>query len=172
VTHDRSGSDGRRLKLALIGTFLSATWLSTRPALERRRGIVGPMQLAKLGIATYRIGHMLAYERVATPIRRPFTQTIRDSSGAGETVVARGRGPRWVLGELLSCPICAGTWAAAALYIGLAVAPRLTGGLLDILTPTGIAEVLDEGVERLTWQAREARTRTGEEMEEMRRAAG
>jgi hypothetical protein len=32
--------------------------------------------------------------------------------------------------------------------------------------------VLDEGVERLTWQAREARTRTGEEMEEMRRAAG
>jgi hypothetical protein len=162
VTNDPSGPNGRLLKAGLIGTFVSATWLASRPSLTRRRGPLDPIQLAKLGIATYRIGHMLAYERVAAPIREPFTETVRDATGAGDTVVARGRGVRWVLGELLSCPICAGTWAALALYIGLAVAPRLTSAMIDILTATGVAELLDGSIEELTWRAREARTNARE----------
>lgn len=159
---DPSGPRGRLLKVGLISTFVSAAWVASLPQLGRRRGHLDAMDLAKLGVATYRIGRMIAYERVAAPIRQPFTATVPDSSGAGETVVARGHGARWVLGELLSCPICAGTWAALALYIGLAVAPRLTTAIIDVLTATGVAEVLDETIEELTWRARQARTRAGE----------
>jgi hypothetical protein len=34
---------------------------------------------------------MIAFEGVAAPIREPFTETLPDSSGAGQTVVAPTR---------------------------------------------------------------------------------
>ncbi|HET8571166.1 MAG TPA: DUF1360 domain-containing protein [Candidatus Limnocylindria bacterium] len=161
---DRSGRDGRVLKLALIGSFLGSGALASLPSLVRRRPRTGPMQLLMLGTAAYRIGRMVAFERVAVPLREPFTATVPDSSGAGETVVARGRGPQWVLGELLSCPICVATWAASGLFIGLGVVPRYTQTLLTVLTATGIAEVLNQLVEALTWSAEKSRADTGNEI--------
>ncbi len=164
VSDDPAGAYGRLTKLGLMATFLGATWVASLPVIARRRSALEPMELVKLGVATYRIGHMLAYERVATPIRQPFTATVPDESGAGETVVARGRGAQWVLGELLSCPVCAGTWAAMGLYMGLGVAPRMTRTLIDVLTATGAAELLNESIEWLMWRASEARTRVGGEI--------
>ncbi len=115
------------------------------------------MQLLMVGTAAYRIGRMLAFERVATPLRGPFTATVPDSSGAGETVVARGTGPRWVIGELLSCPVCVATWASGGLFVGLGVVPRFTRALIAILAATGVAEVVHGLVEALTWSSERAR---------------
>lgn len=144
------------LKLSLIGTFLASIAVAGATA-ERRLPRVDALDLAKLGLASHRIGRMIAFERVAQPIREPFTATVPDETGADETVVARGRGVQWAVGELMSCPTCVATWAALALYLGRAVLPGPTRVLVNVLAIAGVAEVAYVGVERLEWAARAAR---------------
>jgi len=121
-----------------------------------------PFDLVLLGLASYRIGRMLAYERVAAPLRAAVTTTAPDPSGYGETVVARGEGARKAIGELLSCPICISTWAAAGLVYGLQLAPAPTRVLASTLGVAGVAELVLGTTEALSWQARAARRRCGE----------
>lgn len=153
---DRTGPEGRALKLTLIATFLSAAGLAGRQPPR-----VGTLDVALMGLASHRIGRMIAFERVAAPIREPFTATVPHESGADETVVARGRGVRWVLGELLSCPICVGTWAALGLAIGMSLLPGPTRFVIRVLAVTGLAELNYVGVEWLEWAARANRTAAG-----------
>ena len=153
---DPAGTEGRLLKLSLIGTFLTSIAVAGATA-DRRLARLGALDLTKLGLASHRIGRMIAFERVAQPIREPFTATVPDETGADETVVARGRGVQWALGELMSCPTCVATWAALALYLGRAVLPGPTRVLVNVLAIAGVAEVAYVGVERLEWAARAAR---------------
>ncbi len=97
---------------------------------------------------------------VAAPLRAPVTEVVPDGSGAGETVVAAGSGWRWTPGELVSCPICIGTWVAAGLVYGLHLAPRPTRVFLAIMSATGVAQVLTETPEALTWTGRAARAQS------------
>jgi hypothetical protein len=64
-----------------------------------------------------------------------------------------------VLGELLSCPICAGTWVAAGLVYGLRLLPGPTRVLLAIMSTTGVAELCYSVTEALDWTARANRRR-------------
>ncbi len=149
--------------LTLIGVFLGAFGLVARGGKRPGRAMhVGPMDLALLGIATYRIGRLTAYDRVTQPLREPFTAT-EPAAGVGETVVAQGTGARKALGELLSCPTCVGTWAAAALVYGLQLMPAPTRLFLAIMSATGLAELLDAATEALSWTGKAARTRAGSE---------
>ena len=61
------------------------------------------------------------------------------------------------LGELLSCPICTGTWVAAGLVYGLHLAPRPTRVLLAIMSTTGVAHLLYSLTEALSWIGHAAR---------------
>jgi len=145
-------------KVALAGTFVGGLG-ALSGVLARRRAQVQltPFDLVQLGLATYRTGRLLAFERVAAPLREPFTDTIPDASGAGEAVVATGEGARWTLGELLSCPVCIGTWVSAGLVAGLQLAPLPTRIYLAVMSSTGIAQLLSESTEALTWSGRSAR---------------
>jgi hypothetical protein len=157
---DRNGPEGRALKLGLVGTFLAATAIAgsrQRPDAER----LDPLTLALTGMAAHRIGRMIAFERVGEPIREEFTRTIPDETGVDETVVARGRGVRWAIGELLSCPLCVGTWAALGLSIGMLVLPGPTRFVVRVLGIAGLAELNYVAVERLEWSARAARRASG-----------
>jgi hypothetical protein len=116
-----------------------------------------PFDLLLLGLSSFRIGRMIAFEGVAAPLREPFTETRTDGSGAGETVVATGSGTQHVLGELVSCPICMGTWVAAGLVYGLHLTPRPTRVLLAVMGTTGVAELCYSVTEWLDWNARSAR---------------
>jgi hypothetical protein len=146
MADDPSGASGSVLKLSLIGLFLTSIGLAGIGPFRRYRPSI--VEIGLLGLASYRIGHMVAYEAVARPLREPFTDTVPD--GAGElTVVASGRGPRYALGELLSCPLCAGTWAALGLYIGLAVLPGPTRMLINVLAATSVVEFTNAFIQRL-----------------------
>ncbi len=154
----------RATYLTLIAAFLSLVAFFARRERGRDDELeLRPIDLALLGLASYRAGRLAAYDRVTEPLRAPFTETKEDESGAGETVEAKGTGIRKALGELLSCPTCAGTWAAALLVFGLRLAPRFTRLLLTILGATGIAELLDAGAEVLTWTGQTARKEAGSE---------
>src|SRR5215204_2224619 len=112
-------------KLTLISIFLGIlTSLATRVVRRDQNVALKPFELLLLGLSSFRIGRMIAFEGVAAPLREPFTETLPDSSGAGATVVAAGVGWRRVIGELFSCPICIGTWVAAGLVYGLHLLPQ------------------------------------------------
>jgi len=148
----------RGSKLTLAGVFVG--FLGAFSALLRRRDEqvqLRPFDLVMLGLSTYRTGRLLAFERVAQPLREPVTETVPDGSGAGEAVVAAGKGWRWTLGELVSCPVCIGTWVAAGLVYGLHLAPRPTRVLMAIMSSTGVAQILTEATETLAWTGRAAR---------------
>jgi len=152
----------RTTKLTLLTLFLGilATFASrvVRPETSLR---VTPLDLVMLGLATFRMGRMVAYESVTAPLREGFTETRDDASGAGQTVVASGSGWRHVLGELLSCPICAGTWVAAGLVYGLHLAPAPTRLLVAIMSAVGLAQMVNSIAEAFDWSARAARSRCG-----------
>ena len=145
-------------KLALTGFFLGAiAWFSARLGRRGEDARPSPFELVQVGLAAYRTGRVLAYERIAAPLREPFTETRPDVSGYGETVVAAGSGVRRALGELLSCPVCISTWASAALVFGLHLAPRPTRVYLAIMSATGVAELAWSASEALGWLGRAAR---------------
>jgi Protein of unknown function (DUF1360) len=143
------------LFLALLAAF------AHRQRNQRDNMELRPFDLALLGLATLRLGRLVAYDKVFETWRLPVAETQPDESGAGDTVVPKGHGFQRALGELISCPICAGTWIAAVLVYGLRIAPHFTRALLAIMSAVGIAELLNGAVEVMEWNARAAREQVG-----------
>lgn len=146
----------------LTGVFLSIfAAFMLRLGKKRQEFQLQPFDLVQLGFATYRLGRLTAYDKVAETYRAPFTETVPDQTGAGKTVVPEGSGARRALGELISCPICAGTWIAAALVYGLNVAPRPTRSFLAIMSSVGVAELLNAATEFFQWTGQAERKEAG-----------
>ena len=117
--------------------------------------------VALLGLAAFRLGRLVSYDRVMEPLRSSFTHTVPDPTGAGESVEPKGVGWQRSVGELISCPICSGTWIAAALLYGLEFAPGPTRVLIMIMSAMGLGELLDSLNEWLCWNAQAARKQSG-----------
>lgn len=153
-------------KMTLIGIFLAVfvAFASRRPILRRNRKALNfkPLDLVLLAVSTFRLGRLAAYDQVAEPIRKPFTQTVPDETGAGETVEPRGSGVRRALGQLISCPICAGTWIAAGLVYALNLIPAPTRVFMTIMGSIGFAEILNALTEALSWTGEAARASAGD----------
>jgi Protein of unknown function (DUF1360) len=150
----------RATKLTLVSVFLALLSTFAARLIPTNRDLTPrPYDLLMLGLASFRIGRMLAYEGVAEPLREAFTRTRVDDTGAGQTVVATGEGARFVMGQLMSCPICIGTWVAAGLVYGLQLMPRPTRLLLAIMSTVGVAQLCHSATEWLDWNARAARRR-------------
>jgi hypothetical protein len=108
--------------LALSGGF--AAWL--RRSGRELPARVDPGDLALITVATHKASRLVAKDRVTSAVRAPFTR-FEDDAGPGEvSEVARGRGLRRAIGELIVCPYCLALWIAAAFNAGLVVAPRAT----------------------------------------------
>jgi hypothetical protein len=154
-------ADGQRERaayLTLIGVFLGAFAAFSRREQDERHPLeLGALDVAMLGLATFRAGRLAAYDRVTEPLRAPFTDTVPDQYGTDQNVVAEGSGVRKALGELVSCPTCVGTWVAAGLVYGLRVAPRPTRLFLGFMGTTGLAELVDSANESLRWSGQAAR---------------
>ena len=153
----------RLTKIALIGIFTSLL-AAFAPGRRNRQPLdLSSLDFAMLGLASFRVGRMTAYDAVTEPIREPFAETVEDPSGAGMTTEAQGTGAQKVIGELLTCPICVGTWAAAAMVYGLRVAPGPTRLFMSIMSAAGATEVLSNAVDALHWTAQVKRGQAGEQ---------
>lgn len=169
MSGEQNGTRQQRLTYtALTGTFFAI--FAAFNLLTHRRGkgkeeerALEPFDVALLGLSSYRLGRMVSYDLVMQPYRAPFTETVLDPTGAGETVQPRGTGWRRAIGELICCPICAGTWISALLTYGLEIAPRPTRVLLAIVGATGLAEVLNALTEWLSWGSQASRELAGTE---------
>jgi len=152
----------RAAYLTLTGLFFGIFALfSSR---RRRKSDVENLksrELVMLGFATYRLGHLISFDKVTEPLRLPFTETKMDEFGAAMTVEARGEGVRRAIGELISCPICSGTWAAAALVYLVNLFPGPGRVFITMLGAIGMGEMLHALSEQLSWTATLARKRVG-----------
>jgi hypothetical protein len=146
------------LFLSIFGVFVSrlSVWRK-----DEKEFSLKPLDLFMLGFATLRLGRMIAYDRVAEPLRQPFAETVPDHTGAGKTVEPRGEGVRNSLGQLISCPICVGTWIASGLVYGLHMLPNPTRVFLTIMSTMGVTELLNALTETFEWTGQLARTITG-----------
>ena len=148
---------------ALSGTFALAFALFNLATARSRKPVqLKPLDLLMLGFTAYRTGRMVAYDKVFETYRSFFAETVPDRSGAGESVEPKRKsGLHQALGELLSCPICSGTWISAALVYGLALAPRPTRVFVAIMSTIGVAELLNALTEALSWFGQASRDEAG-----------
>jgi hypothetical protein len=152
---DADGNDQqqeRTVYITLIGIFLGLfAAFSKQEQAKHSQLKVSALDLAMLGLTTFRTGRLAAYDQVTQPLRKPFTTTESDSYGTSQTTVAKGSGARRALGELAACPTCIGTWVAAFLVYGLRVAPGPTRLFLAFMSAARLAEILDSANEALSW---------------------
>jgi hypothetical protein len=159
---DRAQQQEFGTKLALI-SFFWAVFISivSREPFRKKRIKVSSIDLVMLSISTFRLGRLIAFDRITEPLRYPFTQTVQDETGAGATVEPRGTGMRKAFGELISCPICAGTWVSAALVYAIHLLPGPTRVFLTIMSSIGTAELLNSLAESFSWIGQAARRASG-----------
>lgn len=156
---EKAKTEQRATYVTLIGIFTSL--LGVASLKKGREWKLKPFDLVLLSLSAFRAGHLIAYDKVAEPLRKPFTETKPDDSGAGDTVVPKGSGVQKALGELVACPTCVGTWVGAFLTYGLMLIPGPTRILMAILSATGVAELLHSLGETLKWNGQLARNRSG-----------
>jgi hypothetical protein len=153
----------RATYLALTSLFLGV--LAAIGLKNRRAGDVldlPPKDLAMLGLATYRLARLASFDKVLEPVRLQFAEVKPDQFGADNTVEPKGEGAQRAVGELICCPICTGTWIAAALTYGLCYLPGPTRLLITIMGAIGMGELLHNLTEALHWKAWEARKHVGQ----------
>lgn len=120
---------------------------------DRRRDDPAPAtpgELVLYGAATAGLSRVLAKEKVGSWVRAPFVE----EPAVGERH-PRGTGMRYVVGELLTCTRCLGSWSALGLVALRAAAPRqarVVASLLALSAVNSAAQAAITGV-----QARAAR---------------
>lgn len=141
--------------LIFIGymTFFGPGWNALK--------VLSPLELVLLAFSTFRLGRLVAYDRVFEPFRQFFTETIPDPTGEGDTVEAKGVGFQQSIGQLLCCPICAGTWLAAGMTYLLYLFPGPMHVFLSMTAVVGVGEVLNAVTEYWSWGGQYSRTMSG-----------
>ena len=87
---------------------------------------VSTSDVIRCALATHKLSRLLAKDPVTSPLRAPFT-SYEGTSGPSElSEQVRGQGGRKTVGELMTCPFCAGVWVATGLTAGLVYLPRTT----------------------------------------------
>jgi hypothetical protein len=163
---DKYGMQEQSAKLTIIGIFMTiffgvASRVKSSPTGPNQIRLK-PFDLFLLSLSTFRLGRLVAFDKVFEPVRSPFTETVEMENGAGSTVEPKGRGVQRAIGEMISCPICAGTWIAAGLVYGLQFFPNTTRLFLWINSTIGASEVINSMSEFFTWTASARRKDAGE----------
>jgi hypothetical protein len=112
-----------------LGAFL----LLARNRLPER---VGFADVVRIGLASYKLGRLVAKDEVTSFVRAPVT---RDE----ETTEPEPEGWRRAIGELVTCPYCVGLWIAAGFSCSLVLFPRETRFAATIFGGQTVADFLN-----------------------------
>lgn len=103
---------------------------------------IGFGDLARVGVASYKIGRLVAKDEVTSWVRAPVT---RDE----EAQEPEREGMARALGELVTCPYCIGLWVSAGLTAALAVRPRETRIVTTVFGAQAVADFLNAAFVRV-----------------------
>ena len=98
--------------------------------------------MARVGLASYKIGRLIAKDEVTTWVRAPVTRD-EDAQEPEREGMARA------LGELVTCPYCIGVWVSAGLTGALALRPRETRFLTAVFGAQAVADFLNAAFVRV-----------------------
>jgi hypothetical protein len=101
---------------------------------------IGFGDMARIGLASFKLGRLIAKDEVTAFIRAPVTEG--QESGEEEP---KGEGLQLALGELVTCPYCIGVWLAAGLSGCLVLFPRETRFVTTIFGAQAVADFLNAG---------------------------
>ncbi len=103
---------------------------------------IGLGDLARVGVASYKIGRLVAKDEVTSWVRAPVTRD-EDAQEPEREGMARA------LGELVTCPYCIGLWVSAGLTAALAVRPRETRLVTTVFAAQAVADFLNAAFVRV-----------------------
>jgi hypothetical protein len=101
---------------------------------------IGFGDMARIGLASFKLGRLIAKDEVTAFIRAPVTEG--EESGEEEP---KGEGLQLALGELVTCPYCIGVWLAAGLSGCFVLFPRETRFVTTIFGAQAVADFLNAG---------------------------
>lgn len=126
--------------MAIYGAGLGAWLISRRSRLPER---FRAADLVLGGIASHKLSRLLSKEKVAAPLRAPFTEYEGDAGPAEVRETAKHTGgARSTIGELLACPYCLDQWVATGFAVGLVEAPRPTRFVASLFSTVAISDFL------------------------------
>ena len=106
----------------VVGTLAAAARVTGREVPDGLR----VQDIALSALATHKLSRLLAKDPVTSPLRAPFTAYQGTQGPAELHEEVRGTGARKAVGELITCPFCAGVWVATAFTASLVYLPKTT----------------------------------------------
>lgn len=105
-----------------------------------------------LALAASLIGRAVAYMTIGYPFRALFATTKDHPNGIGGwTEPKYDRGWKKAIGELLTCPVCSGTWAAALLLILWNINPTVALHTCQVFAAGSVAALVSYTTEAIEW---------------------
>ena len=127
---------------ALAATFGTALGGFLAVAGRRLHERVSLTDTVRIGLASYKLGRLIAKDRVAAFVRAPVTEDV-------EATEPKREGAGRALGELVTCPYCIGLWVASGLSYSLVFFPRQTRVVTTIFGAQAVADFLNAAFVRL-----------------------
>jgi hypothetical protein len=124
---------------AAFGAVLGGFLLVARRRLPER---IAFADVVRIGLASYKIGRLVAKDDVTSWVRAPVTRDVDASEPTPE-------GVERVLGELVTCPYCVGVWASSGLSYALVLYPRQTRVVTTIFGAQAVADFLNAAFVKL-----------------------
>jgi len=137
--------------VAIFAVGLGAASRASRPDRD-----LTAIDIAALGLATFKASRTVSRDKVTSFVREPF---VEGTAYEGEGEQPTGTGMRRAVGELVTCTRCIGTWLAAGLAASLTVTPRFGRLLVWSLDAAAINDFLQAGFVALTEKANELEER-------------
>src|SRR4051812_45224604 len=146
---------------AIMGTFAGGLTLAglLGRLLGRDPRDHDALDLAVLGLATFKAARTISRDEVTSFIRDPFVEG--EAHEGGEEPVESGD-MRQAIGELVTCTRCIGTWVAAGLTTTQMIAPRFGRLLTWTLAAAGTNDFLQASFAALTHKSNELEQRAGD----------
>lgn len=143
----------------IMGTFLAALAGVGALAARRSRPFEPPraIDLALLGLATFKGARTVTRDKVTSFVREPF---VEGEAYDGEEEKPAGEGLQRAIGELVTCTRCIGTWIGAGLAATQILAPRTGRLLTSVLAAGAINDFLLAGFAAATAKTNELEQRS------------
>jgi hypothetical protein len=124
---------------AAFGAVLGGFLILARRRLPDR---IGFGDVVRIGLASYKVGRLVAKDEVTSWVRAPVTQDP-------EAREPKPEGVERALGELVTCPYCVGIWIASGLSYALVLYPRQTRVVTTIFGAQAVADFLNAAFVKL-----------------------
>jgi hypothetical protein len=145
----------------IVGTFLAGLGAVSglAAARDRPQQELAAIDLALLGLATFKASRVVARDKVTSFVREPFVEG--EAYDGEDERPTRDTELKQAVGELVTCTRCVGTWIGASLASLQILTPRTGRLLTSVLAAGAVNDFLLAGFQALTSKANELDERAG-----------